>query len=149
MDLLPLLLQACIAGTLTKGNDDEGPCPKCKKPVELDDLTPIGGGSGGDGGSTATGGVVKVAPKLDAMGGLSVRFLPSPLLFDNSSRGSAVGHGLKERPRTTPRLSKPSAKEPTLNVYYLVEQVPRSVSHRLPAYSSLMPWCWQEADVTL
>lgn len=45
--------QACIAGALTEGDDDEGACPKCKATVKLDDLSPIGGGSGGSG---ATGG---------------------------------------------------------------------------------------------
>ncbi len=43
---LALLLQVCIAGALTEGDDDEGPCPKCKKTVKLADLAPIGGVDG-------------------------------------------------------------------------------------------------------
>ncbi|CAN0006891.1 unnamed protein product, partial [Sphacelaria rigidula] len=37
--------QACIAPAITKGADDEGPCPKCKKKVRLGDLTPVGAGA--------------------------------------------------------------------------------------------------------
>lgn len=50
------LFQACIAGALTKGDDDEGPCPKCKATMKLDDLTPIGGHGGSGGGGSADGG---------------------------------------------------------------------------------------------
>ncbi len=34
---------------LTKNKNDEGPCPKCKKPVGMKDLTSVGGGSVGSG----------------------------------------------------------------------------------------------------
>ncbi|CAN0154117.1 unnamed protein product [Ectocarpus fasciculatus] len=48
--------QACISSVLTKKEDDEGPCPKCKTTVRLAELTSVGGGSvaagGGGGGSS-------------------------------------------------------------------------------------------------
>eukprot|EP00752_Nemacystus_decipiens_P018369 g16478.t1 len=63
--------EACITAALTKGTD-EGPCPKCKKTVALDDLTPIGGGcegggSTGGGGNGATGPGVLMETKLEAL----------------------------------------------------------------------------------
>lgn len=35
--------------------EDEGPCPKCKATVKLDDLAAIGGGGSTGGDSTETG----------------------------------------------------------------------------------------------
>ena len=49
------LPQACIAGALTEGDDDEGPCPKCKKTVNLADLSPIGGVEGESGSAGGEG----------------------------------------------------------------------------------------------
>lgn len=58
-------------GALTKGDDDEGPCPKCKATVNLDDLTPIGGGGGTGGGGSTGGG--------DGETGTYVRTIPPKL----------------------------------------------------------------------
>ena len=52
----PHYFQACIAGALTKHDEDEGPCPKCKRTVQLADLTPVGDGDGGAGSSASGSG---------------------------------------------------------------------------------------------
>lgn len=45
--------QACITSALTKAPDEERPCPKCKKTVTLQGLTPVGKGGGSSGFSSA------------------------------------------------------------------------------------------------
>ncbi|CAN0099467.1 unnamed protein product, partial [Ectocarpus sp. 4 AP-2014] len=60
--------QACISSVLTK-KEDQGPCPKCKKTVRLDDLTHVGGGAAAAAAAAAATGSSSEEPQEQVSGG--------------------------------------------------------------------------------
>ncbi|CAM9715351.1 unnamed protein product, partial [Ectocarpus sp. 12 AP-2014] len=91
--------QACISSVLTKKEDDQGPCPKCKKTVRLDDLTHVGGGAAAAAAAAAaaptgsSSGAAKPEPQEQGSGGGSAGG-GGPSSSGGSSSSSSPGTGV-------------------------------------------------------
>ncbi|CAM9341014.1 unnamed protein product, partial [Laminaria digitata] len=88
--------QACITSALTKAPDEERPCPKCKKTVTLQDLTPVAKGGGSSGFSSAAEQSREVTGAL-GVSGILISVLPHRRYIDpcthDTVHGSLSGEG--------------------------------------------------------